>query len=815
MRTFLVILSIICCFLGPQLSAQPAGRENFDANWKFHLGDIIGAEGTNFSDNGWRSLDLPHDWSIEGSFKPDNPATNSGASLPGGIGWYRKNFTVNGAKSKHRFIQFDGVYMNSTVWINGHKLGNRPFGYSTFQYDMTPYLKEGDNVISVKVDNSLQPNSRWYSGSGIYRHVWLSTTSPLHVSQWGTYVTTPKVSAKEALVQVETSISNDNKEKANVRIVSTIIDNKGNKIASQVQTGKIEPDTQLKINMNIKVNAPQLWSIEQPNLYQLTSEVYQGKELKDTYFTTFGIRSVVFRSDSGFFLNNKCVKVKGVCVHHDLGCLGAALNTRALTRQLEILKSMGCNGIRTSHNPPSPDLLDLCDKMGFLVMDEAFDVWYLEKMKYDYHIYFKDWHEHDLSDMVLRDRNHPSVFLWSIGNEIPEKNHSKYGGAAIAKELDGIIKKYDKTRFTTSAFAGVWRADTTFMTDKVDVIGINYTVERYSEEKAKHPNGFFIASETTSSLSDRGIYHFPADSAMQATSDMHCSSFDNRGTYYDRPATMITQTTWRAVKETPYVAGLFVWTGFDYLGEPAYPYPCISSSYGIIDLCGFPKDVFYFYKSQWTNEPVLHLFPHWNWKVGALIDVVAYTNCDGIKLYLNDKLIGEQVFANTNITYQTRQWDKVINLGQGQKSSLDWKVPFMPGTLRAEGYKNGKLIATDIVKTAGDPAKIELVADRSAIAADGKDLSYITVKIKDSKGTLVPEADNLVHFDIEGEGKIVGVANGNPISIEPAKGSERRAFSGMCLVVIQSTSKNGSISLKASSLGLPDEKISLLSRDPK
>ena len=807
-----IILLNILIFIGMYpLVAQPFGRDNFDSGWKFHLGDVPGGEKMNLLDNEWRTLDLPHDWSIEGSFKPDNPAANSGASLPGGIGWYRKSFNVNETQSKHRFIIFDGVYMNSTVWINGHKLGNRPFGYSTFQYDLTPFLVEGENVIAVKVDNSLQPNSRWYSGSGIYRHVWLATTSPVHVSQRGTYVTTPKVSEKEALINAETNITNEKNEKTTVRIVSSIIDKNGKKVASEVQTTKIEPNGNLKINTNLKVNAPHLWSIEHPELYRLTSEVFEEKELKDTYFTTFGIRSIEFRSDSGFFLNNKCVKVKGVCMHHDLGCLGTALNTRALTRQLEILKSMGCNGIRTSHNPPSPDLLDLCDKMGFIVMDEAFDVWYLEKMKYDYHIYFKDWHEKDLSDMVLRDRNHPSILLWSIGNEIPEKNHTKYGGAAIAKELDGIIKRYDKTRYTTSAFAGVWRADTTFMSDKVDVIGINYTVERYPEEKTKHPNGFFIASETTSSLSDRGIYHFPADSAMKPTPDMHCSSFDNRGTYYDRPATMITQTTWRAVKETPYVAGLFIWTGFDYYGEPAYPYPSISSSYGIVDLCGFPKDVFYFYKSQWTSEPVLHLFPHWNWKEGQLIDVIAYTNCDEVKLYLNDKLIGEQAFANTKIRFKTNQWDKPIDLGEGQKLSLDWKVPFTPGTLKADGYKNGKLIATHEVKTAAEPARIELTADRSAISADGKDLSYITVRIKDKSGTLVPTADNLIHFDIEGEGRIVGVGNGNPISLQSAKGNERSAFSGMCQVVIQSTVKSGEIILKTSSLGLPDEKIELSS----
>ncbi len=811
MKASHIILFLIFCLLTPSLSAQSAGRENFDSGWKFRLGDLNGAESASFDDHTWRTLDLPHDWSIEGSFKPDNPATNAAAALPGGIGWYRKTFSVTDTKTKHQFIRFDGVYMNSTVWVNGHQLGNRPFGYSTFEYDMTPYLLEGSNVVAVKVDNSLQPNSRWYSGSGIYRHVWLTSTSPVHVSLWGTYVTTPNVSEKVSRVQVETAVSNEKQEKTMVRIISSILDKNGKKVASQVQMAKIEPNTQLKINTNLKVDGPQLWSIEHPYLYRLASEVYEGKELRDTYYTTFGIRSIQFRSDSGFFLNNKWVKVKGVCMHHDLGYLGTALNTRALIRQLEILKSMGCNGIRTSHNPPSPDLLDLCDQMGFVVMDEAFDVWNLEKMKYDYHIYFKAWHEKDLSDMVLRDRNHPSVFLWSIGNEIPEKNHTKYGGAAIAKELDGIIKRYDSTRFTTSAFAGVWRADTTFMSDKVDVIGINYTVERYAEEKAKHPDGFFIASETTSSLSDRGIYHFPADSAMKPTPDLHCSSFDNRGTYYDRPATMITQTTWRAVRETPYVAGLFIWTGFDYFGEPAYPFPSISSSYGIVDLCGFPKDVFYFYKSQWTNEPVLHLFPHWNWKAGQLVDVIAYTNCDEVKLYLNDKLIGEQVFANTKIHYKTNQWDKPIDLGEGQKLSLDWKVPFVPGTLMAEGYKNGKLILTDVVKTAGDPSKIEMVADRSTIAADGKDLSYITVKIKDKNGTFVPTGDNLIHFDLEGEGQIVGVGNGDPVSLEPARGNERSAFSGMCQVIIRSTHQSGKIILKASSLGLSEEKITIIS----
>ena len=798
---------IIICLFSIKIIAQPASRKNFDADWKFHLGDIAGAQAPEYKDQYWRNLDLPHDWSIEGNFKPDNPSTNTGGALPGGIGWYRKTFKATDTKSKHFFIMFDGVYQNSTVWINGHYLGNRPYGYSSFQYDMTPYLKEGTNVIAVKVDNSLQPNSRWYSGSGIYRHVWLTTTSPIHVNQWGTFVTTPVVSEKHAQVNIETNITNEKAEKVAIKIISSIVDLNGNKITSQTRSQNIDSKGQLKINTILNVNNPLLWSIEKPTLYKLVSEIYQGKELKEKYFTTFGIRSIVFRSDSGLFINNQYVKVLGVCQHHDLGSIGAAMNTRALTRQLEILKSMGCNGIRTSHNPPAPDLLDLCDKMGFVVMDEAFDVWNLEKMKYDYHIYFKEWHERDLADMVLRDRNHASVFLYSIGNEIAEKNHTKYGGAAIAKELDSIIKKYDRTRYTTSGFAGVWRADTTFMTDKVDVIGINYTVERYPEEKAKHPNGFFIASETTSSLSSRGIYHFPADSPIVKSPDLQSSSFDNHSTSYDRPWTNITQTTWREIKNTPYVAGLFVWTGFDYYGEPAYAYPNISASYGIVDLCGFPKDVFYFYKSQWTKEPVLHLLPHWNWQPGQLIDVVAYTNCDEVKLLLNDSLISSQSFANSSTEYLTSQWDKVISLGVDKRLSLVWKIPFAPGILRAEGYKNGQLIATDKVITAGDPAKIELSADRSTITADGIDLSYIKVKITDRNGVMVPDADNLVHFSIEGVGKLVGVGNGNPISLESAKGSQRTAFSGLCQAVIQSTHKAGSIVLKASAIGLKEEKI--------
>lgn len=787
MKTKLLFLLILSCLVIQRLSAQSSGRENFDANWKFHLGDLPHAEQVTFSDQKWRQLNLPHDWSIEGSFRPDNPSGHQGGLLPGGIGWYRKNVNLTGVKEKKYFIVIDGAYKNSTVYINGNPLGTRPYGYATFQYDMTPFIQEGNNVVAVKVDNSKQPDSRWYTGAGIYRHVWLVTTAPVYVSQWGTFVTTPKVSAKEATVNVATTIANDGKEKANLKIVSTIVNNAGTDVATVTQTNKATPGSKITVNTNLKVSSPNLWDVEHPNLYKLITKVYQEKELKDTYTTTFGIRAIAFRADSGFFLNGKNVKILGVCNHHDLGSLGAAINDRALQRQLELLKSMGCNGIRCSHNLMAPELFELCDKMGFLVMDETFDSWYIGKdaAPYGFQNYFKDWHEREITDMVLRDRNHPSVVMWSIGNEIKEQWFpGSTNGGDLARELVAIIKKYDTTRPTTSAFNFSRDAEKKGMTAAVDVVGFNYTIDAYDEFKKKHPDWAYIASETTSQFDSRGVYHFTLDTLVKTYPDCQTSAFDDAG------GGTTHEEAWQAVKERPYMSGMYIWTGFDYMGEPApYEKQAVSSYFGIFDLCGFPKDAFYFYKSQWTKEPMVHLLPHWNWKPGQMVDVVAYTNCDEVKLYLNNKPLETRNFSNT------------------KKLSLRWKFPFTPGTLKAEGYKNGQLVATDFVKTAGDAAKIELSADRSNIQADGKDLSFITVKITDENKTRIPDADNLLHFEIEGEGKIVGVGNGNAMSLEPAKGNERRAFSGMCQVIIQTTGKKGNILLRASSLGLPDEKI--------
>ena len=789
MKTTIIFLLLLCCFAKPQLSAQSSGRENFDANWKFHLGDLPYAETVVFSDQKWRQLDLPHDWSIEGSFLPDNPSGHQGGLLPGGIGWYRKKFTLSEVKEKKYFIVVDGAYKNSTVFINGHPLGTRPYGYATFQYDMTPWIREGENLVAVKADNSKQPDSRWYTGAGLYRHVWLVTTSPVYVSQWGTFVTTPKVTTKEATLNIVTTIANDRKEMAELKIISSVTDPDGKEVATRTQSCKTAPEAKIELNTMLKVSTPKLWDIQNPNLYKLITSVYQGKELKDTYITTFGIRSIAFKADSGFFLNGKNIKILGVCNHHDLGSLGAALNDRALERQLELLKSMGCNGIRCSHNLMAPELLELCDKMGFLVMDETFDSWYIGKdaAPYGFQNYFKEWHERELTDMVLRDRNHPSVILWSIGNEIKEQWFpGSTNGGELAREMVAIVKKYDTTRPTTSAFNFSRDAEKKGMTAAVGVVGFNYTIDAYDEFKKNHPEWRYIASETTSQFDSRGVYHFTLDTLVKSFPDCQTSAFDDAG------GGTTHEEAWLAVKERPYMSGLYIWTGFDYMGEPApYEKLAVSSYFGIFDLCGFPKDSYYFYKSQWTKEPLLHLLPHWNWKTGQMVDVVAYTNCDEVRLYLNDKPLETRNFSNT------------------KKLSLRWKIPFIPGTLKAEGYRNGQLVTTDLVKTAGDAANIELSADRKTIHADGKDLSFITVKITDEQHTMVPDADNLVHFEIEGEGKIVGVGNGNPMSLEPAKGKERRAFSGMCQVIVQSSGKKGNIMLKAASPGMPDEKIEI------
>lgn len=794
---FLAIAFFVCS----AVLAQPRSRENFNKNWRFFLGDAQNAKELNFDDSKWRVLNLPHDWSIEGAFDEKNPATTAGGALPTGIGWYRKTFIVpSESASKNVAIEFDGIYRNSEVWINGKYLGKRPYGYSAFQYDLTPYLKFGAvNEIAVKVDNSLQPNSRWYTGSGIYRNVWLTTTDKIAIAQWGVFVTTPKVSAEQATVNVKYLINNSAKnEKAEVQ--SVVYNAKGKAVAS-VQSEVRLNRPEVEHVQDLQVDQPQLWSVDNPYQYKVVTTITSNGKVMDNHETLFGIRYFNFDSATGFSLNGKPLKILGVCNHHDLGALGAAFNIRAAERQLELLKAMGCNAIRTAHNPPAAELLDLCDRMGFLVMDESFDMWKKKKNNQDYHKEFSEWSKRDVEDMVKRDRNHPSIIMWSIGNEIREQFDST--GISITKELVSYVKKLDPTRPVTSALTeNIPEKNFIYQSGALDVLSFNYKHVDYADLPKRFPGQKFISAETASALQTRGHYDMPSDSMRiwpkdgktkftEGNPDWTGSSYDNSYAYWGSPH----ETVWNVVKRLPHMAGLFVWSGFDFLGEPhPYPWPARSSYYGIIDLAGFPKDVYYMYQSEWTNKPVLHIFPHWNWEVGKTVDVWAYyNNADEVELFLNGKSLG-------------------IKRKQGDDIHIMWRVNYQPGTLKAVSRKNGKTVLTKEIKTAGAPAKIELIADRKKIKSDGTDLSFITVRVLDADGNLVPNADNLVKFNVKGQGFIAGVDNGYQASMESFKSPFRKAYNGMCLAIIQSKEKSGKITLQATSDGLKPASITIKSR---
>lgn len=775
---------------------------NFDDNWKFHPGDISLAREPSFDDSKWRELSLPHDWSIEGEFSEKNPATPAGGALPGGVGWYRKTFSIcEKEKTKNFFIDFDGVYRNSEVWINGHYLGERPYGYSSFRYNLTPFLKFGSevNVISVRVDNSKQPNSRWYSGSGIYRNVWLTSTGKIYVDHWGTYITTPEVTNKMAKLLIISKIKNEIEKTGIITVRTTLFDTNGKKITSVTSKTNSIADSVTEVKQELKVNNPSLWSIDHPYLYKAITQVsFEGKKI-DRVSTVVGLRYFSFDRYKGFLLNGTPLKIVGVCDHHDLGCLGAAINKRAIERQLEILKGMGINGIRTSHNPPAPELLDLCDRMGFVVMDEAFDMWRKSKTQFDYHLDWDKWHKRDLEDMVLRDRNHPSIFIWSIGNEIPEQGDST--GITIARELTGIVRTLDKTRPVTSATNSPEKMNYIAKSGALDLIGYNYNQWSFKDFLNDFPDKKFIATETTSALATRGSYDMPADSIRRwpvrwdillttGNADFTCSSYDN----CSAPWGSTHEETWKVIKKYEYLSGMFIWTGFDYLGEPTpYPWPAKSSYFGIVDMAGFPKDVYYMYQSELTSKPVLHIFPHWNWQPGKIIDIWAYTNCQEVELFLNGKSLGSK--------------RKI-----GDDLHLSWKVPFTPGILKAVGRSAGKEIISQEIRTAGKPAKIILTADRNTIKANCRDLSFISVEVTDKDGNIVPYADGLINFIVNGDATIAGVDNGNPVSHEPFRTNYRKAFHGLCLLVIQSGRNRGSVDIIAHAKGLIDGKVAIIVR---
>ncbi len=788
MQPFLskIWLSFLCFLLAGAAIGQRVVKD-FNESWGFQLSDSIPT-------GKWKSINLPHDWSIELPFSEKAPATTLGGALPGGIGWYQKTFHLpNTSKGKRIYIEFDGIYRNSEVWINGHLLGKRPNGYISFQYELTDHLVFGEklNKILVKADNSAQPNSRWYTGSGIYRNVRLVTTDPIAVGYEGSFVTTPMVDSKLASVQLSLDIQSHAFTSEKITVFSVLFD-QGNRPVSEQSTELTVQKGANQIQQNFQVKQPSLWSIQTPNLYHIKTSVYQGNNLLDHYETVFGIRKFHFDAAQGFYLNDQPLKIKGVCLHHDLGALGAAVNVSALRRQLRILREMGANAIRTAHNPPARELLDLCDQMGFLVMDEAFDMWNKKKNKFDYYSDFPKWHQRDLEDQIKRDRNHPSIILWSIGNEIREQFDST--GIKLTKELVGIVKSLDSTRPVTCALTEPDpKKNFIYQSGALDVLGFNYHIEAYEDFPQKYPGQKFIGAENVSGLASRGHYDQPSDSLRywpesskfktveKGNSDFSVSAYDHVAAYWGSTH----EATWKLIKKYPFLSGLFVWSGFDYLGEPTpYPWPARSAYFGIVDLAGFPKDVYYMYQSEWTNQPILHLFPHWNWEKGKTIDVWAYYNqADEVELFLNGKSLG-------------------IKRKQMEDLHLMWRVPFEPGVLKAISRKNGQIIQVKEIKTAGPAYRIEVKADRNIIHANGKDLCYLTIQVLDKNGQLVPDSDKPIKVTVQGVGSLKAMDNGFQATTNAFQSNPYPAYKGKCLAIIQSDKKSGIIEVKITSPGL-------------
>ena len=779
-------LFCLVCVLCGLTTIQARQRQNFDADWLFLLGDSAQMSQVDYNDSFWRKLNVPHDWAIEGDFYVGNPSGAGGGALPGGIGWYRKHFSLD--KIEKVFIEFDGVYMNSTVYVNGKEVGFRPYGYSSFEYDITPYVKKGENVVAVRVDNSDQPNSRWYSGCGIYRHVWLTKTNPIHVKHWGVFVNNGKV---------EVDYENPTNQKVTVK--NTWLDAEG------------KPTS---------IKKPRKWSCEDPYIYKVRTQLIVGGKVVDEVETTTGFRDFKFDAKTGFWLNGKNFKLNGVCEHHDFGCLGAALNEDALHRKLTKLKAMGVNSIRSSHNPPAPELLNMCDTMGLIVMDESFDMWRRKKTQNDYARFFDEWHERDLTDLILRDRNHPSILMWSIGNEVLEQWSSAeadtltleqanlilnagHDASTLAKDgelsvqslltqhLAEIVKRYDTSRPITAGCNEPSPNNHLFKSGAIDLIGFNYHHQWVKDVPKNFPNKPFIFSESVSALQTRGFYMMPSDTVYKApvqwwlpyTDPTYmCSAYDN----FHASWSSTHEETWDVVKHTPYVGGQYIWTGFDYIGEPTpYGFPARSSYFGIIDLAGFPKDSYYMYQSEWTEKPMLHLFPHWNWVPGDYIDMWCYYNgADEVELFVN----GESQGVRKKAEHQSEG----CKPGLCTEYHVGWRVTFDPGEVKAVSRKNGKVVCEQVIKTAGAPDHIRLSIDYK-----GKETTFITAEVVDKDGNLCPWAEDQIYFIYEGEGKVIGTDNGCQTSMENFKAPQRKAFFGKCMVVV--TGK-GSITAKSATL---------------
>ena len=778
-----LLLALACWFCNGQLALAtadtPRARRNLDLGWRFTLGEVTNAFTPSFDDRSWRKLDLPHDWAIEGPFAETNLSGRTGGYAPLGIGWYRRPFLLPAADAGKRvLVEFDGVFAQADVWLNGQKLARHDFGYLGFQRDLTPHVKfGGTNVLAVRVENSRQA-SRWYTGSGIYRHVWLDVMSPLHVAHWGTYVTTSNVTEKTASVRLRTTLKNASTSAKECVLVTKILDHGGQVVAAVESWQNVPAEAEAEIPQDFAVARPQLWSPETPHLYRAVSEVREGSRLADTYETPFGIRTIKFDPDTGFALNGRKVVLKGVCIHHDNGALGAAALDRVVERRLEVLKAVGCNAIRLSHNPHAPELLDLCDRLGLLVIDEAFDKWS------GFTPGDESWRQ-NLRDFIARDRNHPSVVLWSVGNEVKEQ--LKPEGLALMKSMAAFVHDFEPTRPVTAALhpgrnPGLALPE---MAQAMDVVSLNYSTQLYEDDRRAHPNLIILGSET--------LPYYTLN--QRRTNDVN---------------KYLPGNSWFAVKD--YVAGQFIWAGIDYLGEST-GWPARGWTTSPIDTCGFRKDFSYYQQSLYSEAPVVFITvydpaggdvagkagwgwprtaPHWNWPAtNQTLKVATFANCPTVELFLNDQSLGEKQPADFP--------DRIIT----------WEVTNQPGTLRAIGRKDGQVVSTHELETAGPPAKLALLPDRRRIKADGQDLVHLEVNLVDAHGVLVPNADRLISFEVKGPGKLIAVDNGDLSSDESYQAHQRTTRAGKCLAVLRSSVDAGVIEVSATAPGLPASAITI------
>jgi len=793
-----------------------AQNQSFNQGWLFYNDQAEGAESVAFDDADWRKLDLPHDWAIEGPFDEKYNARAGGLPFFG-TGWYRKHFSLPAStEGKVVRLEFEGAMYNAHVWVNGQLVGNRPYGYIGFEFDISEYLNYGEegNVVAVRLTPE-DLSSRWYPGAGIYRSVWLKIDNPLHVAQYGTFISTPTVTDEKAVVQIETEITNAGDTRQTFTLAHSILDKAGKEVETLSEEVELAANSTHTFGNYVNISSPHRWDLDDPYLYTVQTTLTQGNITQDTYSTRFGIRTIHY-DVNGFYLNGRKVRFNGVCLHHDNGALGAAVYRRADERKLQIMKDMGVNAVRTSHNPPSREFLELCDEMGIMVQDEAFDVWKIPKVPNGYNKFFEEWGEIDLRDMIRRDRNHPSIIMWSIGNEIIEQQDKKHGWET-AKRLYDIVRDEDKTRPVSAGFNYYPAPYDHNMVQQVDIVGINYKPTKYSVIRKNYPAMPLYGSETSSCTSSRGIYHLPIEKYKTHPS-LQVTSYDLIGPPWAYPP----DVEFYFQSQNPYSMGEFIWTGFDYLGEPT-PYggkdnstngywnsnwPSRSSYFGAVDLCGFPKDRFYLYQSQWTTEPMIHLLPHWNWKgmEGQKIPVYCYTNCDEAELFVNGKSMGRKVKGKDKtrllvdfLRYEPKTFDSPYR--------LSWEVPYEAGSIKVVGYKDGKQVLEKEIQTAGKPAQIKLSVDRAKIQSGGRDLAYVTVRIEDKNGNLCPMADNLVNFEVEGAGTLLAVDNGNAATIESFQAPFRKAFSGMCLAILHATNETGTMTLTAKSKGLKKASI--------